>query len=86
MASYEIAWRKSTKKDLRKIRPDEVSGIIKAVEALAENPLPDGCTKLVGSQHIYRIRVGDYRVIYEVIGRVLIIEVIRVAHRKDVYR
>jgi len=86
MASYEITWRKSTKKDLRKIRPDEVAGIIKAVEALAENPLPDGCTKLVSSQHIYRIRVGDYRVIYEVIGRVLIIEVIRVAHRKDVYR
>jgi mRNA interferase RelE/StbE len=86
MASYAITWRNSTKKDLRKIRPDEIPGIIEAVEALAENPLPDGCTKLAGSQHIYRIRVGDYRVIYEVIGRVLIIEVIRVAHRKEVYR
>jgi mRNA interferase RelE/StbE len=41
---------------------------------------------LAGSQHTYRIRVGDYRVIYEVIGRVLMIEVLRVAHRKDVYR
>lgn len=86
MASYAITWRKSTKKDLRKIRPDDVSGIVEAVEALANDPLPDGCTKLAGSQHIYRIRVGDYRVIYEVIGRVLIIEVIHVAHRKNVYR
>ena len=86
MASYAITWRNSTKKDLRKIRPDEVPGIIEAVEALSEDPLPDGCTKLAGSQHIYRIRVGDYRVIYEVIGRVLIIEVLRVAHGKNVYR
>ena len=86
MASYAITWRKSTKKDLRKIRPDDVPGIIEAVERLAENPLPDGCTKLAGSQHTYRVRIGDYRVIYDVIARVLVVEVIRVAHRKDVYR
>jgi mRNA interferase RelE/StbE len=86
MASYAITWRKSTKKDLRKIRPDDVPVIIEAVERLAENPLPGGCTKMAGSQHTYRIRIGDYRVIYDVIARVLVVEVIRVAHRKDVYR
>jgi mRNA interferase RelE/StbE len=86
MASYAITWRKSTKKDLRRIRPEDISKIVEAVEALAENPLPDGSTKLAGSQHIYRIRVGDYRVLHEVLAQVLVVQVIRVGHRRDVYR
>jgi mRNA interferase RelE/StbE len=86
MASFAITWRKSTKKDLRKIPSDEVARIIGAVEDLALHPFPDGHKKLVGTQHSYRIRVGNYRVLYEVLGHVLTIAVIKVAHRKDVYR
>lgn len=86
MVSYTITWRKSTKKDLRKIPEGDVLEILQAVQALAGNPLPIGSTKLIGTVDVHRIRVGKYRVIYEVQGNELVIEVIRVGHRKDVYR
>ena len=86
MDCFTITWRKSTKKDLRKIPLGDVAKIIGAVEELALNPFPDGHKKLTGTHHAYRIRVGNYRVLYEVLGRVLTIDVIKVAHRKDVYR
>lgn len=59
--------------------------IIVAVEALADEPRPQGCRKLVGSDDLYRIRVGDYRVIYSVDDRLLVVGVERVRHRKEVY-
>jgi mRNA interferase RelE/StbE len=86
MVFYTITWRKSTKKDLRKIPERDVLEILQAVEALAGNPFPISSTKLVGTVDVHRIRVGKCRVIYEVQGNELVIEVIRVGHRKDVYR
>ena len=56
------------------------------MEALAENPFPRGVEKLSGSEHAYRIRLGDYRVVYEVVAELKLVEVQRVRHRKDVYR
>jgi mRNA interferase RelE/StbE len=67
-------------------QPHEVSRIVAAVEALAQEPLPNGSEKLSGSEHTYRIRVGDYRVIYTVLTEFRIVEVQRARHRKDVYR
>jgi mRNA interferase RelE/StbE len=86
MASFSLQWRKSTRKDLRRISRDMVSRIIAEVEKLADEPLPHGCEKLTGSEHTYRIRVGDYRVIYELLRDPKIVEIQRVRHRKDVYR
>ena len=86
MASYKIAWRKSTKKDLRKLPKPEIVKIIRAVEPLAETPLATGAEKLTGSEHTFRIRVGDYRIIYEVLSSAEMIEIQRVRHRRDVYR
>jgi mRNA interferase RelE/StbE len=86
MDSYQIEWRNSTRKDWRRISTQEVLRIIEAVEGLAENPFPQGCAKLSASDHAYRIRFGNYRVIYEVLNHVLMIEVIKIGHRKDVYR
>ena len=86
MVFYTITWRKSTKKDLRKIPEGDVLEILQAVETLAGNPFPIGSTTLIGTLDVHRIRVGKYRVIYEVQGNELVIEVIRVGHRKDVYR
>ena len=63
-----------------------MSGSNEAVEDLAENPFPHGVEKLSGSQHAYRIRLGDYRVVYEVVAEVNLIEIQRVRHRKDVYK
>ena len=86
MASYRIEWRKSTKKDLRRIAPADVAKIIRAVEDLGQDPFPNGHTKLSGSERSYRVRVGDYRIIYEVFSGILLIEVVRVGHRRDVYK
>jgi mRNA interferase RelE/StbE len=86
MDSYQIEWRRSTKKDLRKIPSKEILRVIAVVESLAINPFPPGSTKLSGSEQSYRIRVGDYRILYDVHSGFLVIEVIKVGHRKDVYK
>ena len=57
-----------------------------AIDGLARQPRPAGCTKLIGADDAYRIRVGDYRIVYQIMDRVLIVWIIRIAHRKDVYR
>ncbi len=86
MASFSLQWRKSTRKDLRGIPREAVSRIIAGVEKLAEEPLPHGSEKLSGSERTYRIRVGDYRVVYELLRDAKIVEIQRVRHRKDIYR
>jgi len=83
---FRIEWKKSTRKDLRKLPAFVEERIVRAVEDLAENPFPHGVEKLSGSQHAYRIRLGDYRIIYEVVIELKLIEIQRVRHRKDVYR
>ena len=86
MDSYQIEWKKSTAKDLRKIPKNQVLRIVEAVQKLENDPTPAGSTKLCGSDSSYRIRVGDYRVIYDFAEERIIIEVVKVGHRKDVYR
>jgi mRNA interferase RelE/StbE len=84
--AFRIKWKKSTRKDLRKLPPGAVGRVLDAVEALAQNPFPHGVEKLSGSEHAYRIRLGDYRVVYEVVTEAKLVEIQRVRHRKDVYR
>ena len=86
MASFNLHWRTSTKKDLRKIPRDMVPRIVAEVEKLTDEPLPHGSEKLTGSERTYRIRVGDYRVVYELLRDAKVVEIQRVRHRKDVYR
>jgi mRNA interferase RelE/StbE len=86
MASYEINWKRSAAKDLRKLPKETIPRIVDAVTALADNPFPPGVRKLVGAESTYRIREGVYRIIYTVMTEVLMVEVLRVGHRKDVYR
>jgi len=86
MDTYQIEWKPSALRELKKIDRKEVGRIIKAVETLSVDPFPAGIKKLIGSERTFRLRVGDYRVIYEVCASHLIIEVVRVRHRKDVYR
>jgi mRNA interferase RelE/StbE len=86
MDSFEIQWRSSTQKDLRRLPPHEVARIVAAVTELATEPFPHGSQKLAGSEQTYRIRIGDYRVVYEVLAEERRVEIQRVRHRKDVYR
>jgi len=84
--AFRVEWKKSTRKDLRKLPPNVVDRVLETVEQLAVNPFPVGVEKLAGSEHAYRVRVGDYRVVYEVVTKTKLVEIQRVRHRKDVYR
>jgi mRNA interferase RelE/StbE len=86
MSLYKIIWKESAFKELLKIDRVFIPKIIKAVESLATNPFPRNCKKLFGTEHSYRIKIGSYRIIYTIYGVQLLIEIVRVAHRKDVYR
>ena len=86
MGFYKIEWRKSTKKDLKKISPSDVSRIVKKVESLTKVPRPEGSVKLSGSEKTYRVRVGDYRILYEIFENRLVVEVCKVGHRREIYR
>jgi mRNA interferase RelE/StbE len=83
---FRIEWKKSTRKDLRKLPAVVEERVVEAVANLAENPFPHGVEKLSGSQHAYRVRLGDYRIVYEVVAELKLIEIQRVRHRKDVYK
>ena len=85
MASYRLYFRKSAAKELEKLPKSELLRIIKKIELLAENPRPTGCEKLTGHGS-YRIRQGDYRIVYSIQEYELTIWVIKIGHRKDIYK
>ncbi|OOG21464.1 addiction module toxin RelE [Thioalkalivibrio denitrificans] len=86
MASYRIEWKQSARKELRKLDRPLVSRLLKAIEPLAKEPRPPGSRRLLGSDHTYRIRVGEYRVVYSVLDSILIVQIVAVGHRRQIYR
>ena len=86
MASYSVVLKKSVEKDLRKLDRSQIPKIVSAIEELAEAPHPAGSRMLVGSSRTFRVRVGDYRVLYLIDEGAKIVEVQAVRHRKDAYR
>ena len=82
--AYTITIKKKAMKSLEKVGAPYYENIKQAIYSLAENPRPEGCKKLKGRSG-YRIRIADYRVIYEISDNVLLIEVINIGHRKDIY-
>lgn len=85
MANYKIEFKQSVAKDLRSIPNSDVRRILNRIEQLAENPRAEGCIKLTG-QDVYRVRVGLYRVLYEIKDQVLVVDVIKVGHRSTIYK
>jgi len=85
MARYEVRFRKSVAKDLNPIPKRDVRRILKAIEALAVEPRPPQSRKLSGAEK-YRLCCGAYRVLYEIQDEILLVCVVKVAHRKDTYR
>lgn len=83
---YSIAYKPSAVKALRKLDRQHQQAIITAIEALAHQPRPDGVKKLQGGEGEYRLRVGSYRVIYDINDNELIVLVLHLGHRKDIYR
>jgi mRNA interferase RelE/StbE len=66
-------------------KPDQ-RRVLAAIEKLSTNPRPPGCTKLSGFREVWRIRTGNFRTVYRIEDQVLVVEIIRIAHRRDVYR
>jgi mRNA interferase RelE/StbE len=83
---YRVLLEHTAERDLRRLSPDVHDRVIDAIKGLATNPRPPGCRKLVGSRNDWRIRVGDYRVLYEIADTIRIVRVNRVRHRREVYR
>lgn len=83
---YRVIISKQLLKSLDKVPVIYLSGIKKAVNDLGNNPRPSGCVKMAGSKNAYRIRVGVYRIIYTIEDEILTVDVIKVDHRKSVYK
>lgn len=86
MASYRIEWKRSVHRDLRKVDQQYIPRVLKEIESLSENPRPPDCQKLVDTERTFRIRVGDYRIVYQIDDRNGIVLIDYIRHRKDVYR
>ena len=86
MASFELAISATAERQLRKLGQQDRIRILRGVLRLAQEPYPRGCRKLTGFDDVYRIRVGIYRVVYSVNRRRIVVVILKVGHRKDVYR
>ena len=85
MSNYTIEFKRSAIKELRKLPRKEVVRITELIKLLSDNPRTDGCKKLKGYENLWRIRSGNYRVIYSIEDRILIVEILEIVNRKDAY-
>ncbi|MAL96287.1 MAG: type II toxin-antitoxin system mRNA interferase toxin, RelE/StbE family [Haliea sp.] len=85
MASYKLRFRKSVSRDLRRLPASDIQRILRKIELLADDPRPRGCEKLSGLER-YRVRQGVYRIVYEIDDGTVIVTVVKVGHRRHIYR
>ena len=83
---YETLLERRAEKDLRRLAAEVFQRVIAAIEALAHDPRPEGCKKLKGAGDDWRIRVGDYRVLYDIDDGNQVIRIMRIRHRREAYR
>jgi mRNA interferase RelE/StbE len=86
VATYSLRFKPTVEKDLLRIPRPAVSKILTRIDQLPANPFPSQSLKLHGAEHLYRLRVGDYRVVYEVDPESFVIVVHYLRHRREVYR
>jgi mRNA interferase RelE/StbE len=83
---YRVFLERAAERDLKRLASEIHDRVIAAIQALANNPRPPGCRKLVGGKNDWRVRVGHYRVVYEIADEIRVVRVNRVRHRREVYR
>lgn len=86
MRDYDIRFARSARKELERLDSHLVDRLFSRIEALARNPRPTGCRKLRGMQNLWRIRVGEYRIVYEILDGSRLIDIVAIRHRKDAYQ
>jgi mRNA interferase RelE/StbE len=83
--SYEVLIKPAAQRQLKKLPRAAQVDLIALIERLTQDPRPPGCKKLKGRQNQYRVRLGDYRIIYSVEDMALVVRIIKVGHRRDIY-
>ncbi|WP_419930480.1 type II toxin-antitoxin system RelE family toxin [Candidatus Poriferisodalis sp.] len=86
MSQYTVEISRRAVKTIAGLERADQLRIRAAIDLLADEPRPPGCVKLAGEASAYRVRVGDYRIVYDVIDDRLVIQVVRIGHRRDIYR
>ena len=86
MVLYSIEWKSSAAKELKKLPKPVIAKLISTIDDLTKEPRPAGVRKLTASQDTYRVRVSDYRIIYHIFDKRLVIEIIKVRDRKEAYK
>lgn len=83
---YEVRLARAAVRSLARLQRKDQLRVQVAIDLLADHPRPPGCVPLKGEDGVYRVRVGDYRIVYEILDQVLLIQVVRIGHRREVYR
>ena len=83
---YQVEWQTTALKEYAKLQPALQSRVKAAAKALEDNPRPVGSLKMAGERDLYRVRVGDYRLIYRIKDDIVLIVIVRVRHRREAYR
>ena len=86
MNGYDIKIVGAVRRQLKRINREDKKRILDKIESLAENPRPHGYKELKGNENLFRVRTGDYRIIYEIQDKVLIVTVLKVGNRREIYR
>ena len=86
MASYKIEVSATAEKQIRKLPRDDQIRVLRAIRPLAITPSPPGSRKVRGYEDVFRIRVGTYRILYRIVGRRLLIIILKIGHRREIYR
>ena len=86
MVSYNLIIKETAQKDIRHLHKPYIEAIVNKIKNLSENPRPQGTLKLSSEKDRWRLRVGDYRILYEIGDKEHIVTIYRVRHRKEVYR
>jgi mRNA interferase RelE/StbE len=86
VADYAVVFARSARKELQNLDPQVSRRIIKQIETLVTDPRPSGVVKLEGAADLWRIRVGQWRVVYRISDRDRLVDIIAVRHRSDAYR
>jgi mRNA interferase RelE/StbE len=86
MTDYDVAFARSARKELERISPPIRARVFRRIEALATNPRPAGSRKLEGAENLWRIRIGDHRVIYSIDDQRRLVDISAIRHRSEAYR
>ena len=82
---YRVVFTKSAERELKKLTNQVIGRLIPVIKNLSDNPRPSGCIKLEGSSNRYRVRVGDYRILYEIEDKIKIVEIVGIRNRREAY-